>query len=335
VEVGSPKFLVLWPGTPQEREFLFYEHIEIGRDQEGRGTGPGLLLIVDQTISRRHCLVTQTPDGRCYVRDLSRNGTRVDGRRLVPNVETELHEGQTLELGRDFEIEFVLASTADSDEWAESSVAARTEIVAENPVATILVGDIRDYTVLVRNAESELLQQSLGRVFELLTAEVEKHGGTIKEYQGDAIFAFWQTAQDPEQVARVCQAALTLDALSRRIAEARDVWTVPGAPFKMDWALATGPVAIHSFGGRVPTGLSVVGEAVVRAFRIEKYANDETGSILACLRTQQMASRHFRFRDLGRVTPKGFDVPEQVFALLGPADEAAVPDYGRGPIGKP
>ena len=29
-------------------------------------------------------------------------------------------------------------------------------------------------------------------LFERLTAEVVRFGGTVKEYQGDAIFAFWE-----------------------------------------------------------------------------------------------------------------------------------------------
>ena len=48
------------------------------------GPGPGLLLVRDPIVSFRHCVVSQTPEGHCFVRDVSRNGTRLDGRRLVP-----------------------------------------------------------------------------------------------------------------------------------------------------------------------------------------------------------------------------------------------------------
>ena len=42
----------------------------------------------------------QEPDGRCFIRDMSRNGTRVDGRRLSPNLTTEFELGQVLQVGR-------------------------------------------------------------------------------------------------------------------------------------------------------------------------------------------------------------------------------------------
>jgi pSer/pThr/pTyr-binding forkhead associated (FHA) protein len=55
-----------------------------------------MLLVQDPLVSRRHCVLTRSPDGRCYVRDVSLNGTRLSGRRLVPNVETEIRPGGIL-----------------------------------------------------------------------------------------------------------------------------------------------------------------------------------------------------------------------------------------------
>jgi class 3 adenylate cyclase len=309
---------VVRPGSPHEERITFYDRVEIGRRQPGRSVSPGTLLIADDTISRRHCIVTQTPDGRCFVRDLSRNGTRVDGRRLVPNMETPLHAGQIVCLGRDFELE--LSPGAESTLPDESTGADRTAEVQEATVATVLVGDIRDYTVLVRTMPLDDLQRSVRRTFELLTAEVHRFGGTVKEYQGDAIFAYWEDAHRPERVIAACRAVLELDALSRRIAADPAVWVLAEAPLKIDWALATGRVVIDTFGGRMPSGLSMIGEAVVRAFRIEKLATDETGPIVVCRHTYRASAEQFRFRDLGEAQAKGFDQPEHIFALQGPAE---------------
>jgi len=188
-------------------------------------------------------------------------------------------------------------------------------------VATILVGDIRDYTVLVRRAPSEQLQSSVARLFESLTHEVTQLGGTVKEYQGDALFAFWEKADNPRQVISACRAAVHLDEHVRRFAVDTGCWNVPGFALGMDWALATGLVVIDSFGGNHPTGLSMVGEPVVRAFRIEKFATEETGRILTCEATKMVAEPSFRFRDLGRIHAKGFDKPDRVFSLTGYGDE--------------
>lgn len=293
--------------------FPLFERLEIGRDEDGRLLSPGLLLLPDPTISYSHCIVTQNAEGRCFVRDVSRNGTRVDGRRVAPNVEVELHVGQTLSVGDDHA--FVLTGQPTAVRVAPFTTRGRTTGNPNLTVVTVLVGDIRDYTVLVRTVPSEALQRSVNRVFETLTATVEQHGGTVKEFQGDAILAFWEGNAGGGHAVAACSAAVALDRVVRALATDAANWGMHDFPLRMDWALATGPVSIDSFGGGQTLGLSMIGEPVVLAFRLEKLATDETGPILACPETRRRASRHFSFRDLGAMSVKGFDRPEQVFAL--------------------
>ena len=100
-----------------------------------------------------------------------------------------------------------------------------------------------------------------------------------------------------------------------RLAADRSVWQVEAHRLHMDWALATGLVMIHGFGGAQPAGLSMIGEPMVAAFRLEKFANAKTGRILTCPETSRMAAPMFEFRDLGPMQAKGFDKPDHVFAL--------------------
>jgi class 3 adenylate cyclase len=130
-----------------------------------------------------------------------------------------------------------------------------------------------------------------------------------------------------------CRAALALDRVTRKLAADPAVWALPDQPLRMDWALATGDVSIDSFGGDTPVGLSMVGEPVVLACRLEKFATDQSGPILACPRTRDMVLRATRepepaaasgpalvFEDLGAMQAKGFDRPDHVFALRVPDD---------------
>jgi class 3 adenylate cyclase len=181
--------------------------------------------------------------------------------------------------------------------------------------ATLLVGDLCDYTTLVRRAPSAVLQQSVNRVFEILGGMVTTLGGTIKEFQGDALVAFWEGNPAGHQVPSACRAALELSRKVRELAADRSVWQVEDFDLEMDWALATGPVMISAFGGSQIAGLSMIGEPVVLAFRLEKFASAELGRILACPVTRQKAGSQFAFRDLGEMMAKGFDKPDRVFAL--------------------
>ena len=180
----------------------------------------------------------------------------------------------------------------------------------------MLVGDIRDYTVLVQHASSSEVQDSVGRVFERLEQEVVVLGGTLKEFQGDAIFAFWEAGSTENHAVDACRAALALDGLVEEIAEDRSIWQVEGFPLHMDWALATGLVNISGYGSEGALGLSMVGETVVLAFRIEKFADDSTGPIIACPITQQMASESFEFKDIGSKKAKGFENSHKLFSLV-------------------
>ena len=314
------RYVALAPGLPDAPRYAFYSRLEIGRDDDSRSEEPGLLLVPDPTISRQHCVVTQQSNGRCFVRDVSRNGTRLDGRRLVPNVETEWRIGQGIAIGSH---EFVLIGDAE-DSLPPQDLSPSTVAQTSRCIVTVLVGDIRDYTVLVRQALSEDLQRSVSRVFEALSAGVLSHGGTVKEYQGDAILAYWEGDDTGQQALRACRGALALDETAQRIAADRSIWAIADFPLHLDWALSTGLVLIDSFGrgagggsGLQPAGLSMMGEPVVRAFRLEKFAKPETGRILACNMTRDLCKRAFAFHDLGEMTAKGFDRPDRVFALVG------------------
>jgi class 3 adenylate cyclase len=317
-QTGVPaKHLVADPGGPDEQRYTFFDRIEIRRYRpEGE---PGVIFVHDGTVSSRHCVITQTPKGRCFVRDVSRNGTRLDGRRLVPNVEVEMIVGQVLSVGQQTQLrlegEPVPGSGTDSRAGAQP-YAGTTEQV-EHRTVTVLVGDIRDYTVMVQEAPVTDLQASVSRLFGRLERDIVRLGGTVKEHQGDALFAFWEEGLEPRAEA-ACRAALALHQRVGDLGRNHDVWALDRFPLRMDWALTTGRVIIHSYGGDRPTGLSVVGEPVVLAFRLEKLAGDETGPIVACPATRSEAGGAFVFDDLGPRQAKGFETPIQVFALRGP-----------------
>lgn len=317
--------LVANAGTDDEQRVPCSGMLEIGRDEEGRHPSPGVLLVGDSAVSRRHCLIARSADGRWYVRDVSRNGTRVAGRRLVPNVETEIRPGETLTVGsHQFQFQTRAAASGPVPCMCERD----TDAAPTQTTATVLVGDIRDYTVLVRRVSSPVLQRSVSRVFEILTSEVIELGGTVKEYPGDAVLAFWEGGPDGAQASVACRAALELDRLARQIAADPTIWEVVDFPLLMDWALATGPVLIHTFGGARPQGLCLIGEPVVLAFRLEKLAGDDTGTILSCGRTRALAGTAFAFRDLGETAPKGFHQCSHVYALLEGPDQATARSPG-------
>ncbi len=307
------KWLVVDGSEGPDGVFLFFDRVEIGRYSEKKQELVGVLGIQDPTVSSRHCVITQEPDGRCYVRDMSRNGTRLEGRRLTPNMATEIVVGQELSVGRTLRLRL----DGQAPEFAEfEDTSTDTHGVGELSTVTVLVGDIRNYTTLVRMAGTADVQQSVNKVFERIEREVEALGGTLKELQGDALFAFWEKNSHECHACKACEAALKLKKLVATMGADPSVWNVGGHPLAMDFALATGLVTISGYGSDGALGLSMVGESVVLAYRIEKFATNKTGPIIVCPITQRLAKDEFKFKDLGEHTAKGFDTTHHLFSLV-------------------
>ena len=314
--VGSPgaDFELVSGRGEDECRFPFARRLEIGRWTGEREGTEGVLLIHDATVSSHHCVVS-VEGGICCVRDTSRNGTWVDGRRLVPNVKVRIRRGQVLSLGDGNE--FVLEGQASGSGLLGKYPSARggTAVNCEATEVTILVGDIRDYTRLVACFSARAVQAGLSRVFRQLEAEVGEYGGSVKEYEGDAIFSFWEERPGVSHTASACRAALALHDIAQHLATEPGIWDLP-VPLQLDWALATGPVVVTSHGEYSPMGLSMIGASVPLAFRLEKLANEDTGPIVTCERTRELAGDAFEFRDLGHRPVKGLETPPRVFALL-------------------
>ncbi len=293
----------------------------MGRLKEGVAPAPGRLFIADPTVSLKHCVINQDVNGRCFVRDLSLNGTWIEGRRLVPGAEVELWPGQEISIGQGhvFRLEGTTAESRAGARIAEGPFQARgvTEAVPPLIEATVVIGDVRGYTSLVREAPADVLQASMNGLFQALEETAAENGGTVKEYPGDAMLTYWERGRSGNSAVRACRAALVLHETASRLARDSRVWMLAEHPLRMEWALATGSVTVRRLGAARPLGLSLVGEPVVKAYRLEKIADEETGPIVVCAKTHELAAGTFRFRELGERELEGFPEPEKFYALTG------------------
>ena len=183
----------------------------------------------------------------------------------------------------------------------------------------VLVGDIAEYTTLNRQFSATDVAASVKRVFAELELVITEFRGTIKEYQGDAVFAFWEFGGSmPDWHAlQACRCALALQARVGELAADADVWGFGGQfPLSMEWAIATGIVAIGTLGRERPVGLNMSGDVVNYAFRLEKLAGKKFGAILLSHSTEARVRAAFDLRSIG-VHAVGGRPQEAIFALDG------------------
>lgn len=164
------------------------EKIVIGRRRLKSGDSGEMVLLSDPFVSGCHCILTQTSDGQFLIRDISRNCTRVCGRRLVPNVEVEIRPGDRIKIGSHeflLETDEVTLISVRPDDGIET-----TQLGDSSTEVSILLGDIHGYTSLNQRYGPSEVFANVRRVFAELEAVVLEHQGAIKAYQGDAIFAY-------------------------------------------------------------------------------------------------------------------------------------------------
>jgi class 3 adenylate cyclase len=76
---------------------------------------------------------------------------------------------------------------------AAGASAPRREPVAERPLVSVLFGDLVGFTALSESRDAEEARELLSRYFEICRRLVERYGGTVEKFIGDAVMAVWGT----------------------------------------------------------------------------------------------------------------------------------------------
>ena len=162
---------------------------------------------------------------------------------------------------------------------------------------TVLKADISGSTPLAERLDPEELRGVLGAYFAALAREIQRHGGTVDKYIGDAVMAvFGLPDGHPDDAARATRAAL---AMQEAIAvENEDLQTRYGVRLSLRIGVNTGELVVPDDGD-----VTLMGPPVVVAESMEAAAPLNT--VLVSESTRLAAARRFRFIPAGRVTIKG------------------------------
>jgi class 3 adenylate cyclase/tetratricopeptide (TPR) repeat protein len=94
---------------------------------------------------------------------------------------------------------------------ASQSATEGSEPVSERRLVTVLFADLVGFTTLSERRDPEEVRELLGRYFEQCRVLIERYGGTVGKFIGDAVMAVWGTPVAREDDAeRAVRAALAL-----------------------------------------------------------------------------------------------------------------------------
>src|SRR6184192_4718148 len=149
------------------------------------------IVLESPKISRRHALIHLQNIGEFWLIDFgSSNGTFLNKRRIHHPV--RLSDGDQITVGDSV---FKFRQPGKISEEYKTIVAQQTLRQVENVFCWLLVADIRNFTSLSRNMQSEGMEALLGAWISTCKEIIEKHHGIINKYLGDGFFAYWPDAE--------------------------------------------------------------------------------------------------------------------------------------------
>jgi class 3 adenylate cyclase/tetratricopeptide (TPR) repeat protein len=197
---------------------------------------------------------------------------------------------------------------------------------------TVLFSDVKGSTALGQELDPESLRTLMQRYFDEMRTLLERHGGTVEKFIGDAVMAVFGVPHLHEDDAfRAVRAAVDMrEALAELNGEFERSW---GVTVAARIGVNTGEVIAGDPGGGQAF---VVGEAVNLAARLEQAA--QPGEILIGAATERLVRDGVALEEAGRLDLRGVGAPVSAWRVLevdpgasaGWARTDDVPFVGRG-----
>jgi class 3 adenylate cyclase len=190
-------------------------------------------------------------------------------------------------------------------------------------VVTILFCDLKGSTDLGERLDSESLREVMGRYFDAMRAEIERHGGTIEKFIGDAVMAVFGIPRLHEDDAlRAVRAAAGMR--SALVALNGELERTHGVRLANRIGVNTGEVVA----GDATTGQRLVtGDAVNVAARLEQAAGE--GEALLGGLTHRLVRGLVRAEPVEPLELKGKSERVAAFRLVEVLDDGAAAHAGR------
>ena len=208
----------------------------------------------------------------------------------------------------------------------EQLLATGAEILGGKSVAaTVLFSDIRGFTTLTEELGAQATVSLLNEYFEIMVGCIQKEGGMLDKFIGDAIMAAFGIpvghADDEDRAVRTAVAMI-------RSLEAWNVTRVNEGkkPVNMGIGLNTDVVVSGNIGSKKQMNFTIIGDGVNLAARLESACKQYAARILISEFTYKKLRGTYRTREIDLVVVKGKTKPVAVYEVLDYHDEESFPN---------
>jgi class 3 adenylate cyclase/tetratricopeptide (TPR) repeat protein len=211
------------------------------------------------------------------------------------------------------------ASEAAAARPASGPDPAVRALVAERRLVSVLFADLVGFTPFAEERDAEEVRDTLSRYFELAREVIDRYGGTVEKFIGDAVMAIWGAPVAREDdTERAVRASLDLVASVSRLAAETGL-----SNLQLRAGVTTGEAAVTI--GASGQGM-VAGDLVNTASRLQAIA--PPGTVLVGEATYRAANSAISFEPAGEQLLRGKTAPVpawralSVVAMVGGANRA-------------
>ncbi len=278
----------------------------------GRNPRSTVVLDDDPMVSRKHALIQRGSSGDYYLSDLgSRNGTTRNGVPVTSPV--ALTDGDSFTIGSH---RFFFHDVVDPDRRDDAEQEPTDVLVVERMI-TILVLDIRNYTVLARQLGEAHISEIMNQLFHRSGELLKRNGSWAQKYIGDAVMAFWVHGDGggtPPEVGLLFRSLVDLGGIIADLSREFEL----SRPLAFGVGINSGVAVTGNMGSAALSDHTAMGDAVNKAFRLES-ATKQVGREIVVGRStfgmMDLPDDVLGLFSTHEVELKGYDEPERVHAL--------------------
>ncbi|HLE66266.1 MAG TPA: GAF domain-containing protein [Burkholderiales bacterium] len=194
----------------------------------------------------------------------------------------------------------------------------------QSTAATVLFADIRNFTTISEQLGPQGTVGLLNDYFTLMVECIQREGGMLDKFIGDAIMAgFGVPVPHEDDVDRAVRAAI---AMMRELWKWNEVRLAEGRPpVDIGIGLNTDTIVSGNIGSRKRMDYTMIGDGVNLASRLESACKQYGAHILVSELTWKKLRGTYRGRELDRIVVKGKTQPVAIYEVLDYHTEESYP----------
>ncbi|MBD3329970.1 CHASE2 domain-containing protein [Candidatus Peregrinibacteria bacterium] len=189
----------------------------------------------------------------------------------------------------------------------------------EKKVVTVFFSDIKGSTSISEQVEISSWVSQINEYFTVMEDIIQKYGGTVDKYEGDAIMGFWNAPLSSDK--HTLYAYMAALEMQKALNDLKQKWQTQGNPaFDIRIGINTGEAIVGNFGSANRFDYTAMGDTVNTASRLESSANKtyDTSVIVAGFENHEKPEslNEIIMRELDTVYLPGKNEPVKLYELI-------------------